>query len=85
LPDVLHYEYIFIKKYFYLNILKGLTRFATEIYEPPNKDNLGNLMMHLTNYAINRDNPNFKFNDDSTKMDVGHKKSLTAVFNMLKE
>ena len=41
--------------------------------------------MHLTNYAINRDNPNFKFNDDSTKMDVGHKKSLTAVFNMLKE
>ena len=62
-----------------------MARFATEIYEPPNKDNLGELCMHLTNYAINKDNPNFKFNEDSSKMDVGHKKSLTSVFKMLKE
>ena len=38
---------------------EGLGRFATEEYEPPARDNLSNLCMHLTNYAINKDNPNF--------------------------
>ena len=41
---------------------EGLARLATEKYEVPNKDNLNNLCMHLTNYAINKDNPNFEFN-----------------------
>lgn len=40
--------------------------------------------MHLTNYAINKDNPNFVFNEDDKKMDVGHKRSMTSVFELLR-
>lgn len=40
--------------------------------------------MHLTNYAINKDNPNFVFNEDEKKMDVGHKRSMTSVFDLLR-
>lgn len=39
---------------------EGLGRFATEEYVCPNKENLDNMMMHLTNYAINKENPNFE-------------------------
>jgi tubulin polyglutamylase TTLL6/13 len=35
---------------------EGLVRFATEEYCRPNDDNLDNLYMHLTNYAINKRN-----------------------------
>lgn len=45
---------------------EGLTRFATEPYKDPARDNLENMCIHLTNYAINKDNPNFQFNDDKT-------------------
>lgn len=44
---------------------EGLVRFATEKYEAPNKENLEDVCMHLTNYAINKDNPNFIFNNDA--------------------
>lgn len=60
----------------------GLGRFATEEYEAPNNDNLDNLCMHLTNYAINKDNPNFVFNESANEDDVGHKRSLKAVFRV---
>ena len=33
---------------------EGLARFATEKYKPAKRDNLDNLFMHLTNYAINK-------------------------------
>ena len=33
---------------------EGLARFATETYTGPQKNNLDNLFMHLTNYAINK-------------------------------
>jgi len=33
---------------------EGLARFATQDYVPPIGSNLNNLMMHLTNYAINK-------------------------------
>jgi tubulin polyglutamylase TTLL6/13 len=42
---------------------EGLARFATEQYVPPRSDNLENMFMHLTNYAINKNNPNFIFNE----------------------
>ena len=32
----------------------GLARLATDAYKQPTDDNIGNLMMHLTNYAINK-------------------------------
>jgi tubulin polyglutamylase TTLL6/13 len=41
---------------------EGLSRFATSKYEPPSKTNCTNTMMHLTNYAINKKNPEFVFN-----------------------
>ena len=41
---------------------EGLARLATEKYIAPNKDNLSDICMHLTNYAVNKDNPNFVFN-----------------------
>jgi tubulin polyglutamylase TTLL6/13 len=41
--------------------------------------------MHLTNYAINKDNENFVFNENENDMTKGHKRSLTSVFETLKE
>ena len=38
---------------------EGLGRFATEKYEAPSRDNMEETCMHLTNYAINKDNPKF--------------------------
>lgn len=38
---------------------EGLSRFATVPYESPAPNNLDNLYMHLTNYAINKDSENF--------------------------
>lgn len=61
---------------------EGLARFATEEYESPSKENMDNLCMHLTNYAINKENPNFIFNNDAKKMDVGHKRSLTSLMEV---
>ncbi len=61
---------------------EGLARFATEEYQAPNRDNMDQVCMHLTNYAINKDNPNFVFNEEEDAMDVGHKRSLTSVIRV---
>ena len=39
---------------------EGLARFATEEYQSPMGPNLNNLCMHLTNYAINKEQPGFQ-------------------------
>ena len=39
--------------------------------------------MHLTNYAINKGNPKFIFNNDSDKDDIGHKRSLSWFFKVI--
>ncbi len=49
----------------------------------PKKENLSNLFMHLTNYAINKSNAKFQFNQSSESMDTGHKRSLTSVLHRL--
>ena len=41
--------------------------------------------MHLTNYAINKESPNFVFNESATNMNVGHKRSLSYLYGMLSE
>lgn len=38
---------------------EGLARFATEEYNSPQGNNLKNLCMHLTNYAINKEADGF--------------------------
>jgi tubulin polyglutamylase TTLL6/13 len=63
----------------------GLVRFATETYVSPTPDNLENICMHLTNYAINKDNPNFIFNENAENDNVGHKRGIKAVFRLLEE
>ena len=57
----------------------GLARFATVPYEKPGEKNLTNLNMHLTNYAINKDNENFVANTHALNDDVGSKRSMQSV------
>lgn len=57
--------YVLIKNLDPLKIFmypEGLARFATVPYAKPNKRNCKNFMMHLTNYAVNKKNPDFVFN-----------------------
>jgi hypothetical protein len=54
----------------------GLARFATEKYEKPSEKNIGNLFMHLTNYAINKNSENFIQNTHQDNDDIGSKRSL---------
>ena len=62
---------------------EGLARFATEPYEKARKRNLKDNYIHLTNYAINKNNKKFIFNTSDKQMHVGHKRSLSAVFGFL--
>ena len=41
--------------------------------------------MHLTNYAINKESEDFVANEDAAAADVGHKRSLTAIFKLIDE
>ena len=36
--------------------------------------------MHLTNYAINKESATFQQNEDASRDDVGHKRSLSSIF-----
>ena len=62
---------------------EGLCRLATSKYSPPNDNNIRNEKMHLTNYAINKLDPNFQQNKDLINDDKGHKRSYTSVFKYL--
>ena len=44
---------------------EGLARFATKEYVSPIGSNLSNLMMHLTNYAINKESEDFVANENA--------------------
>eukprot|EP00826_Nyctotherus_ovalis_P056676 TRINITY_DN769_c0_g8_i1.p1 TRINITY_DN769_c0_g8~~TRINITY_DN769_c0_g8_i1.p1 ORF type:complete len:502 (+),score=110.94 TRINITY_DN769_c0_g8_i1:321-1826(+) len=62
---------------------EGLARFSTNEYARPSRDNMQNLYMHLTNYAINKTNANFVFNSDANNPTIGHKRSLSFVWNYI--
>ncbi len=62
---------------------EGLARLATEAYRPPEDGNLEEMYVHLTNYAINKNNSKFEFNVDAEKTDVGHKRSLEFVWKYI--
>lgn len=64
---------------------EGLTRFATEEYVGPMNDNLVNSYIHLTNYAVNKNNPKFVYNTEESQDNIGHKWSLTAIKDRLKQ
>ena len=64
---------------------EGLARFGTEPYVNPTQANLGNLYMHLTNYAINKNSSNFVFNQKSDKAYEGHKRCLAAIWDYIEK
>jgi tubulin polyglutamylase TTLL6/13 len=68
---------------------EGLARFATQPYEPAKRENLDNLFMHLTNYAINKHADGFIENNDEDGSDHdggedAHKRSLSSLYAQLK-
>jgi tubulin polyglutamylase TTLL6/13 len=71
-----------LRIYFYN---EGLCRLATCEYKKPAEKNLGNLYMHLTNYAINKFSDKFQANKGSDKDDSGHKRSLTFAMRYIEE
>lgn len=60
----------------------GLARFATEPYRIDQVK--GNRFVHLTNYAVNKENPNFKPNSDPSVDHIGSKWSLLALKEYLR-
>mmetsp|Transcript_92094 Transcript_92094/g.204438 ORF Transcript_92094/g.204438 Transcript_92094/m.204438 type:complete len:907 (-) Transcript_92094:236-2956(-) len=64
---------------------RGLVRLASEAYVEPSGKNLSQTMVHLTNYAINKMNPNFEENTDPEDGQDGHKRSWEAVYDVLKQ
>ena len=62
---------------------EGLARLATEPFSAPNPSNMQDMCMHLTNYAINKNNAKFVFNEDQDADDLGHKRSLNATLAFL--
>jgi len=59
---------------------EGLGRFATKKYQEPNNNNMDEVCMHLTNYAINKNSSDF-IRDDNT----GSKRTIKAVCEWLNE
>ncbi|CAE7883044.1 Ttll6a [Symbiodinium sp. KB8] len=64
---------------------RGLVRLASEQYVEPTKNNLSEVMVHLTNYAINKSNPNFEENTNPDDAQDGHKRSWEAVQEHLRQ
>lgn len=63
---------------------EGMARLATHEYVAPDKSNMSNMFMHLTNYAINKFNKEFQENDGEDK-GSGHKRLMSWVFDHMKE
>jgi tubulin polyglutamylase TTLL6/13 len=59
----------------------AFARFCTESYEKPNFENMDNVFIHLTNYALNKDSEFYEENDE--ELDKGHKRSLGAILKIL--
>ena len=57
-----------------------MVRFATEEWDQENGTNYDNLFMHLTNFAINKENG--LVISDNPHEDVGHKRLLSTVLKV---
>lgn len=64
---------------------RGLVRLASEQYVEPTIKNLSNTTVHLTNYAVNKTNPNFEENTNPDDPSDGHKRSWEAVADYLRK
>lgn len=63
---------------------EGIGRFCTELYEKPKANNLELSYAHLTNYALNKTNPNFQQPTDADHADTGHKRSLSCILEHMR-
>ena len=61
----------------------GLIRMATVPYLEPKTSNIQNTFMHLTNYAINKNNENFVFNEKAEDDFTGSKRSIKKFYSWL--
>jgi len=78
--------YVLIKSINPLKIFiykEGMARFATVKFDRPKKSNMKNLCMHLTNYAINKKNPDFKSSNENDLEDQGHKRSFSSILRVI--
>jgi tubulin polyglutamylase TTLL6/13 len=66
---------------------EGMARFCTHPYQKPVGSNLTLSYAHLTNYSLNKHNPNFQEPSEAEpeNADHGHKRSLTSVFRTLSQ
>ncbi len=64
---------------------EGLVRLATEQYTRPSDQNMRNLFIHLTNYAINKNSSKFVQNNNEAEDDDAHKRSLSSLYKRLHE
>jgi tubulin polyglutamylase TTLL6/13 len=63
---------------------EGIARFCTELYRPPDANNLTEIYRHLTNYSLNKHNPHFQQSSVIEGSDnQSHKRSLTCVLTEL--
>ena len=65
----------------YLNE-EGLARFCVEDYQPPTKQNFSNPYIHLTNYSLNKNHPEFV--NSETAYSKGAKRCLKVVCEELR-
>lgn len=64
---------------------EGLARLSTKMYDEVNEDNLEDMMMHLTNYSINKTSNRFVPNKAAIVDSVGHKRSLKYTLRYLQK
>jgi tubulin polyglutamylase TTLL6/13 len=64
---------------------EGLARLSTKNYDEVDDENLEDMCMHLTNYAINKNSNKFQPNRAAIVDCVGHKRSLKYTLKFLKK
>lgn len=64
---------------------EGLARFCTETYQKPSKENINNSFMHLTNYSLNKNSPNFLLPtaEDLFKENVASKRTMNVTWKQI--
>ena len=63
---------------------EGLARLSTKQYEEVDDANMEDMVMHLTNYAINKHSHKFQQNRAAILDSVGHKRSLKYSLKYIK-
>jgi hypothetical protein len=63
---------------------EGLARFCTDEYQVPTQENKNRIKsVHLTNYSLNKNNPNFIHTDELTEINDGSKQTLSSYWKAL--